>query len=117
MTGGINSGFNLDDLVDAAVAAPTSGISIAEYMSYEKHKQDIKNSDQNMGERKLYAESIYMFTCIWCLFLAVILIGKGMDKLNFSDEIIIALITSTTVNVFVFFRYVTKYLFNAEKST
>jgi hypothetical protein len=118
MTGGIrSSGFNLNGLVKAAIAAPTSAVNIAEYMSYEQHQQNLANSSQNMEERKRYAECIYGFTCVWCIFLAIILIGKGTDDLNISDEVLITLITSTTINVFVFFRYVTKYLFNAGKST
>ncbi|MBF4494768.1 hypothetical protein IRZ83_14345 [Flavobacterium sp. JLP] len=111
------SGFNLNNLLDDATAAPTSPVSIAEYMSYEKHIQEIKNSDQNMVERKNYAEYIFSFTCLWCIAILFILIWKGMGKLNLSDEIIITLIGSSTVNVFVFFRLVTKYLFNEAKST
>ncbi|WP_127339539.1 hypothetical protein [Flavobacterium cupreum] len=54
---------------------------------------------------------------VWCICIFFILMWKGLGKLNLSDEIIITLIGSTTLNILVFFTLVTKYLFNSEKST
>ena len=110
-------GFNLDGLIDDVANAPASSVSIAEFISYEKHRSDIQNSNQNMIERKRYAELIFSFTCIWCICIFFILMWKGLGKLNLSDEIIITLIGSTTLNILVFFTLVTKYLFNSDKST
>lgn len=104
-------------LVDQVTAAPTAPGSYEERAFYEKHRLEIANSSQNMEERKRYAEGIFGFTCVWCLLLSVILIGTGTEDLRFSDQVLITLITSTTINVFVFFTYVTKYLFNENKST
>jgi hypothetical protein len=104
-------------LVDQVAAAPTAPGSYEERAFYEKHRLEIANSSQNMEERKRYAEGIFGFTCVWCLFLAIVLIGIGTEDLRLSDQVLITLITSTTVNVFVFFTYVTKYLFNESKST
>ncbi|MCD0465594.1 hypothetical protein [Flavobacterium sp. ENC] len=110
-------GFNLGGLISDVANAPASSVSIAEFISYEKHRSDIQNSNQNMVERKRYAEYIFSFTCIWCICIFFILMWKGLGKLNLSDEIIITLIGSTTLNILVFFTLVTKYLFNSEKST
>lgn len=109
--------FNIQNLIDDAASAPTSLDTLAEYMSYEKHLYELRNADQNMGERKIYAESIYLLTCIWCIFLGIIIVAEGNGSLNYSENVMITLITSTTVNVLFFFRYVTKYLFNSTKST
>lgn len=110
-------GFNLGGLISDVTNAPTSSVSISEFISYEKHQSDLQNSNQNMLERKRYAEYIFSFTCIWCICIFFIVMWKGLGKLNLSDEIIITLIGSTTLNVLVFFTLVTKYLFNSEKST
>jgi len=109
---------NLLDLFVAQVSSqPPSPTSLDERAFYEKHQHDLANSNQNMEERKRYAECIYIFTCVWCICILFILLWKGFGTLDLSDEVIITLIGSTTINVFVFFRLVTKYLFNADKST
>lgn len=99
------------------INSPISSLTIAEYMDYEKHKQHIANSHQNMEERKQYAENIYLFTCLWFIFMVIVIIGKGLGKLDLSDTVLVTFITSTTVSAFGFFTYVTKYLFNTDKST
>lgn len=108
---------NLLDFVAQVSSQPPSPISLDERAFYEKHQSDLANSNQNMEERKRYAEYIYIFTCIWCICILFILLWKGLGTLDLSDEVVITLIGSTTINVFVFFRLVTKYLFNADKST
>lgn len=67
---------------------------------------------QDNEQRIKYAEYIFTFTCVWCLCVFVFLTLSGFQK-NFimSDNVIITLITTTTINAFVFFRLVTKYLF------
>lgn len=110
--------FDTDVLVRAAQGATMSSISIQEYIaeciSYEKHEHAISHSKQNMSERKAYAEQIFRFTVIWCFGLFVLLFGCGLGNLKLSDTVITAFIGSTTVNVFIFFKLVTEYLFNKE---
>ncbi|RUT69214.1 hypothetical protein D0817_17040 [Flavobacterium cupreum] len=60
-------GFNLGGLISDVTNAPTSSVSISEFISYEKHQSELQNSNQNMVERKRYAEYIFSFTCIWCM--------------------------------------------------
>ena len=67
-----------------------------------------------MEERKLYASGIFQFTCLWCIMLFVILVGCGLGRLELSDIVVTTLIGSTTLNVFIFFKLVTEYLFNKE---
>ncbi|WP_343616532.1 hypothetical protein [Flavobacterium sp.] len=107
----------LNALINQVTSTPPLQSSNEERMFYEKHLSDLANSNQNMLERKKYAEYIFSFTCIWCICIFSILILKGLGKLALSDTIIITLIGSTTLNILVFFTLVTKYLFNSEKST
>jgi hypothetical protein len=111
--------FDTDILIQAAQGASISSMSIQEYVkeciSYEKHEHVIQNSKQNMFERKAYAEQIFRFTVIWCFGLFVLLFGCGLGNLKLSDTVITAFIGSTTMNVFIFFKLVTEYLFNKDK--
>ncbi|WP_291117663.1 hypothetical protein [Flavobacterium sp. UBA6135] len=110
--------FDNNIFVKAASSAPMNSISIQEYVaeciSYEKHQHDIEHSKQNMMERKVYASWIFQFTSLWCLGLFIILFGCGLGKLELSNIVITTFIGSTTINVFIFFKLVTEYLFNKE---
>lgn len=110
--------FEDEILVNAAKSASISSMSIQEYIaeciSYEKHKHGLEHSKQNMHERKAYSEQIFRFTIIWCFGLFLILFGCGLGNLKLSDTVITAFIGSTTLNVFIFFKLVTEYLFNKD---
>ncbi|WP_264538066.1 hypothetical protein [Flavobacterium sp. N1736] len=110
--------FDSDVLIKAAQSASISSMSIQEYVaeciSYEKHRHDIEHSKQNMYERKAYAGQIFRFTVVWCFGLFIIIFGCGLGNLKLSDTVITAFIGSTTLNVFIFFKLVTEYLFNKE---
>ncbi len=67
---------------------------------------------QNNGERKKYARLIFLFTCLWAAMIFVILFLAGFKEVTLSDTVLVALITTTTVNFFGFFLLVVKYLFN-----
>ncbi len=73
----------------------------------------------NIDERKKYARWIFILTCLWatCIFTIIFFLGFG-QCLNFkiSDSVMIALITSTTINFFGFFLLVIRYLFAVKKS-
>lgn len=73
----------------------------------------------NIDERKKYARWIFVLTCTWaiCIFTVVFFLGFG-SRLNFkiSDSVMIALITSTTINFFGFFLLVIRYLFAVKKN-
>lgn len=73
---------------------------------------------QNNKERKKYAGWIFKLTCIWGCLIFVIVFLHGFRRMFLSDNVLITLITSTTINFFGFFLLVVKYLFNtgAEKT-
>lgn len=110
--------FDKDTFINAANNIPTNPISIQEYIaeciSYEKHQHSLEHSKQNMHERKAYAEQIFRFTVVWCFGLFILLFACGLGNLKLSDTVITAFIGSTTLNVFIFFKLVTEYLFNKE---
>ncbi|WP_269225422.1 hypothetical protein [Flavobacterium eburneipallidum] len=84
---------------------------------HEKRIVKIKGIHQNIEERKKYASYIYSFTCVWCLGLFFFLYFQAVGLFHLSDLVITTLIGSTTINILVFFRLVTAYLFNKDKST
>ncbi|WP_163410226.1 hypothetical protein [Flavobacterium ajazii] len=105
----------MNNLVGQVASMPNVPSSNEERMFYERHLHDMAHSKQNMEERKMYASLIFQFTVLWCFGLFIILVGCGLEKLKLSDTVITAFIGSTTINVFVFFKLVTEYLFNKEK--
>lgn len=106
---------NIDDFVQQVASRPNTLSSNEERIFFEKHQHDLAHSKQNMEERKMYASLIFQFTALWCIGLFIILIACGLDKLTLSDTVITAFIGSTTINVFIFFKLVTEYLFNKDK--
>jgi hypothetical protein len=86
-------------------------------LDIQKFKVEIDNYKQNTGERKLYAKLIYRFTYVWCLSVAIVLLGVGFGKIRLSDTVLTTILGCTTLNVFGFFYLVTQYLFNKNKST
>jgi hypothetical protein len=85
-------------------------------------EKEIENLTQNMSERKSYARRIFVFTLVWGFLIFLVIFSCATKKFivwfnvgfELSDKVIITLITSTTINFFVFFLLVVKYLFNTE---
>lgn len=111
-------GFNTTAII-AQIAASGNGFSEdakKELLMYGKDffNHELNHSKQNMEERKSYANCIFVFTCLWCLGMFIVLIGCGMGKLKLSNIVLTTFIGSTTINVFIFFKLVTEYLFNKD---
>ena len=66
----------------------------------------------NASERKKYAFYIFLVTCIWAGLIFLFLFLQAIECFSLSEKVLIALITTTTINFFGFFLLVTKYLFN-----
>lgn len=78
---------------------------------YEVHTQ---GAEQDITERKSYARKIYRLTIGWFCALGLILALHGWEKYSgfeISERIILALITSATIEVIGLFVVVAKYLF------
>ena len=79
----------------------------------ELAKEEIEDRRQDRRERKEYARKIFVLICGWLIGIAVILLcsGFGVFGFAFSDGVLIALISGTTVNVLGLFIIVANYLF------
>lgn len=100
----------------------------------------LEGLSQNIRERKKYAEYIFWMVSIWLVMVIMLVWLNGLGeiycynfldpilrtgvkyisfKFELSDAVIIALITTATVNITTFFLVVTKYLFpnTPEKDT
>ena len=67
--------------------------------------------------RKSFSQRLFVITILWMFIVLLIVIQCGRKTLILSDGVLIALITTTTANVFGFFYVVVNYLFNKDKST
>ena len=67
--------------------------------------------------RKSFSNWIFAVTVLWMFMVLMIVVQCGRQIIMLSDGVLVALITTTTANVFGFFYVVVNYLFNKEKST
>ena len=82
-------------------------------ISYKKEKAELKGLRQDINERKNYASKTFRLLVAWLLFTAVILFLYSIGKIKLSDQVLIALLTTSSANVIAIFIYVVKYLFNS----
>jgi hypothetical protein len=130
----INSQSDVPDQIttESFVFANRDPRSTAGYAE-EKNKAELESFRQDTKERKKYAELIFWMVALWLagIFIIILMVGfktihitttslippfqlsQSDFKLDFSlsNEVTIALITTTTINVAAFFLAVTKYLF------
>jgi len=84
-------------------------------------KQQFANSlEQNRNERVKYAKFTFWLTVGWIFIVMGFIFCsgfryKGEKILEISDNVLITLITTTTINVFGFFLLVMQFLFNREE--
>jgi hypothetical protein len=72
--------------------------------------------DDNQA-RKRFSQWIFTVTIAWMFCVLMIVVQCARGNFHLSDGVMIALITTTTANVFGFFYVVVNYLFNRNKST
>ena len=76
-------------------------------------RSEVKDREQDRSERKKFAIFIFLFLVVYILWVMVVICGSGYLPFAFhlSDNLLIALITTTTANIISIFAIVTKYLF------
>lgn len=79
-------------------------------------RQQVRESVDTHRLRLGYAKSLFRLVCAWlaCVVLAVGLVGFKAWGFSLSDPILIAFITTTTINVVGLFIVVAKWLFPAK---
>ncbi len=83
----------------------------------EFKSEQLKRLREDNAARKNFSIAIFIITVIWMFLVLWIVFNCAKGGLHLSDAVLIALITTTTANVFGFFYLVVNYLFNKEKST
>ena len=75
--------------------------------------EDLKQLQDTHGLRLDYTAHIFKLVCAWlaCVVACVVLSGFGLWGFKLSDSVLIAFITSTTVNVVGLFVLVAKWMF------
>ena len=120
---GLSQSF-LDQLSRISESTPPSDeptdISTAEQKALEKekakyyrksHKAHLKNFKQDMRMRREYADRIYNMLAFWLMFTGGTVFMVALNKLSLTENIIIALLTTSSANVIAIFIYVVKYLY------
>lgn len=83
-------------------------VNIRTYLENKDYEQDIEL-------RKKYASKIFKFICWWCIFVVVIIFLQGStyspDKMEWNNNVIITLLTTTFAQVLGLMIIVLKYLF------
>ena len=88
-----------------------------DYTAGQQEAARLKQLEQNIDERKKYANRIFYLVCSWLVFVGVLVLLNGVQgcvasiPFRLSDAVLIALITTTTINVIGVFLFVVRYLF------
>lgn len=76
-------------------------------------ESDLKDKEQDRGQRKDFALMIFELMCwyLFCVFFIIVLNGMTMVNFHVSDDVILALLGTTAVEVIGTFAFVARYLF------
>ncbi len=82
-------------------------------LDHEQKKLKLAQFKQDIDERKIYAHRIFKLVVGWLGFVGIMLWFNGFSRFNFhlSNNVLIALITTSTASVIGIFIIVAKYLF------
>ncbi|MBO9201384.1 MULTISPECIES: hypothetical protein [Niastella] len=86
-------------------------------MEEEFARVQLKRLLDDNKARKVFSVIIFAITILWMFLVLIIVVQCSRKVFHLSDGVLIALITTTTANVFGFFYVVVNYLFNKDKST
>jgi len=86
-------------------------------MEEEFARAQLKRLLDDNKARKVFSIIIFAITIPWMFLVLFIVVQCSRKAFHLSDGVLIALITTTTANVFGFFYVVVNYLFNKDKST
>jgi hypothetical protein len=109
----------LDEPEDIRVNIKEANVKEVEQLDLEKEysKAQLKRLLDDNKARKIFSVIIFAITVLWMFLVLIIVVQCSRKVFHLSDGVLIALITTTTANVFGFFYVVVNYLFNKDKST
>ncbi|MCD0489943.1 hypothetical protein LPB86_17000 [Pedobacter sp. MC2016-14] len=84
---------------------------VQERIKTKTQRAILKNLKQDIAMRKEYADRIFQLLAFWLLFTACLVFLVALGKLELTENVLIALLTTSSANVIAIFIYVVKYLF------
>lgn len=86
--------------------------------------EELESRRQDREQRKEYADKIFCFLCFFIVFVGIFVFIAGLElskdatecHFRLSENVLIALLTTTSANVIGIFVFVVKYLFNVPAS-
>lgn len=81
----------------------------------DRYVEQTKGLEQDRLERQKYAQNLFDLLKFWMIFFGAVIALRGMSE-GLSDQVMIAVVTATTLKVIGLFWLVTRYLFPARDS-
>ena len=106
-----------DEPADARVNVKEANVREVSDLEEEYSRAQLKRLLDDNKARKSFSIWIFAITVLWMFMVLMIVLQCSRGVFRLSDGVLIALITTTTANVFGFFYVVVNYLFNKDKST
>jgi hypothetical protein len=106
-----------DEPEDTRVTVKEANVREVSDLDEEFSRAQLKRLIDDNKARKTFSQWIFALTVLWMFGVMMVVIQCSRQVLILSDGVLIALITTTTANVFGFFYVVVNYLFNKDKST
>lgn len=109
----------LDEPDDNRVNLKEANVNEVRVLDLEEEftRAQLKRLLDDNKARKVFSIIIFAITVLWMFLVLFIVVQCSRGIFSLSDGVLIALITTTTANVFGFFYVVVNYLFNKDKST
>ena len=79
------------------------------------NQQHINDRRQDRAERKIYASKLFWLVACWMLAVFSILLLQGFKVFQLENTVLVALLSTTSVNMIGLFVIVTKYLFSEKR--
>lgn len=90
-----------------------------EDLARQQQKNELKKQEillgalsEDIGARKKYAKGIFILVICWFTIILGLIVLDGLYMMTISDNVIIALIGGTTLNVVGLFHFVLKYIYH-----
>lgn len=80
----------------------------------DRLKEEIEGLKQDREQRKIFSYVIFGFMCVYMVAVLVAVYLKGFCCMDFSDSVMITLLTTSLANVIGIFNFVAKYLFHTK---
>lgn len=100
-----------------AKSEPKDNKSRQEFEDLENKRKLLHNKsiEQDIEERKSYAETFTNLVTIWLFMIGIVVIGAGTGHMWFSENVMLALIGTSTFNLVGLLYVIANYLFPQKK--